>query len=104
MFVKTIGIFDVFVGATGYYINLPATSEFKFSEWLTLKEVEEFRARATASSIDHTVYVDTRCTDLLNMIENHIEELHSKPQIEEGSLEALREKVRTFKLLTEEKQ
>ena len=65
---------------------------------------QEFRARATASSIDHTVYVDTRCTDLLNMIENHIEEFHSKPQIEEGSLEALREKVRTFKLLTEEKQ
>ena len=42
MFVKTIGIFDVFVGATGYYINLPATSEFKLGEWLTLKEVEEY--------------------------------------------------------------
>jgi len=42
MFVKTIGIFDVFVGATGYYINLPATSEFKFGKWLTLKEVEEY--------------------------------------------------------------
>lgn len=42
MFVKRIGMFDVFVGATGYYINLPATSEFKFGGWLTLKEVEEY--------------------------------------------------------------
>lgn len=42
MFVKRVGIFDVFVGATGYYINLSATSEFKFGGWLTLKEVEEY--------------------------------------------------------------
>ena len=42
MFVKTVGIFDVYVGATGYYINLPGTSEFKFGGWLTLKEVEEY--------------------------------------------------------------
>lgn len=42
MFVKRVGIFDVFLGATGYYINLPATSEFKFGGWLTLKEVEEY--------------------------------------------------------------